>query len=342
MSEHSMIVYIYSMVVCRVYKSWSSRLNWSINPRSFLTPRYVDQCSEQSERTCMISFWKILANLKNLSFSSNRRVKILDSLVLSLIRRMTSLEVLSLRLFLTDSSTNIESTYLNREVLPYLPNLRTFNVDICNYASSHSGALGQHAKEIQHLSYNGQCHPLVCYTARSRYGSVCSHVFSLPFMFDRMQLICSSFSGDLFPNVRHVSFSDLYGPFEHAFFVQIATSFPRLTDLTIIDSSLQEEKQIRRSNGTEPTAPAVKFNHLNDLLLIGRHGDYAEQLLVETNTLLPRLTKLTIDYEPLFIVTENFTRNATRRNCMNIEHLDLSEPFAFSEEMCLYFPRLCS
>ena len=252
---------------------------------------------------------------------------------------MTGLEELSLRLFVTDRSTLIESTHLNREILSNLPYLRTFNVDIVTYCLTLSGeVLEQPTKEIQHLSYNGECHPLVCYTARPQHRSARSHIFSLPFMFDGMRLIFSDFPGDLFPNVRQISLSEIHGPFEHKFFVQIATSFPWLTRLTLADFRLQEEKRIQGSNGTKPIVSAVEFKYLTDLLLIGRHGDYAEQFLVETNTLLPRLTKLTIEYEQLFIVTENFTRDATRRNCINIKHLKLGQPFVYSNEMFLYFP----
>ena len=53
------------------------------------------------------------------------------------------------------------------------------------------------------------------------------------------------------------------------------------------------------------------------------------------NTGRPRLTELTIDYEQLFIATENFTR----RNCINIELLEFGKPFVYSKEMYLYFPR---
>jgi hypothetical protein len=287
----------------------------------------------------MLLFWKVLANLKSLSFSSYRRLKVFDSLIHSLIRPMTRLEELSLRLFAIDGSTVIDSIYLNREVLPYLPHLRRFNVDIVSYAPSLSEVLEQNNEEIQHLSYNGKSHPLLYYTAQQQYQAVRSHAFSLPFVFDSIYLISSRIPGGLFTNVRCVSFSDLYGPFEHEFLVQIAISFPRLTHLTVVDFRLQEEKRIREANTTGSTASAAKFKYLTDLLLIGKYGGYAEQFLVETSTLLPRLTNLTIDYEALFTVTETFTWDATRRNCINIEHIDLSRAFVYSEEMCLYFPR---
>ena len=287
----------------------------------------------------MILFWKILANLKSLSFSSYRRLKVVERLIHSLIRPMISLEELSLRLYVIDGSTVIDSTYLNREVLSCLPHLRTCNVDIACYASSLSEVLEQHTEEIQYVSYNGKSHPVLYHTAQQQHRCVHSRVFSIPFAFDSIELISSRIPAGLFTNVRRVSFSEHSGSYEHEFFVQMAISFPRLTHLTVLDFRLQEEKRIRETNTTGSTASAIEFNHLTDLFLIGKYGDYAEQLLVETTTLLPRLTNLTIDYEALFVVTENFTRDATRRNCINIEHLVLDKPFVYSKEMCLYFPR---
>ena len=253
---------------------------------------------------------------------------------------MTGLEELTLRLSVTDRSAFIESTHLNGQILPYLPHLRIFSYDISTDVSSLSKVLEQPIKAIQHLSYNGKCHPLVCYMYSLESEGACSHIFSLPFVFDEMEFITSHFPGGyLFTNVRRLLLFDIYYPMEHDFFVRIAASFPRLTSLLIMGYRPQEKKQIQRSDETESPVPIVQFNHLNELELMGGHVDYAEQFLVGTNTLLPRLTELTIDYEQLFIVTENFTRHATRRNCINIKRLKLMQPMVCPEEMYLYFPR---
>ncbi|CAF4373421.1 unnamed protein product [Rotaria sp. Silwood2] len=50
-------------------------------------------------------------------------------------------------------------------------------------------------------------------------------------------------------------------------------------------------------------------------------GDYPR--LFDTNTLLPRLIDLTIPYSYIEEVTENFTREATHRNCANIRQFHL-------------------
>ena len=251
---------------------------------------------------------------------------------------MTGLEELNLRLYVSQRSTSIDSTYLNRQIIAHLPHLRTFNFDILTYTSSLSEVLEQSTEESQHLSYNGRFHPLVYYTDRLEHQSVRSHIFSLPFVFDRMESITSQFPGGLFANVRHLVLSDLQRPFEHEFFLRMTACFPLLTRLTVVNFQPQEKKRTQPSNETEPIASLVEFNHLKDLVFIAGHEDYAEQLLVDTNTRLPRLTALTIDYEQLFIVTENFTRHATRRNCINIDRLRLTKLIAYSKEMSLYFP----
>ena len=169
-------------------------------------------------RTSTILFWKILANLKSLSFNSLRRVQVYDSQIHPLLRQMTGLEELSLRLYVFDRPTAIDSTYLNQDILPYLPHLQTFHFDIHTCTSSLSEVLEHPIKETQHVFYNGRCHPLVNCTDRLRYLSACSHIFSLPFAFDRMEFITSNFPGGLFSNVRHLVLFDIYYPFIYLLF----------------------------------------------------------------------------------------------------------------------------
>ena len=288
----------------------------------------------------MLVFWKVLANLKSLSFISWRNVKVYDSHLHPLLCQMMRLEELTLRLSITDRSAFIESTHLSGQILPYFPHLRTFSYDISTDVSSLSEVLEQPIKGVQHLSYNGKCHPLVYYMHSLESGGACSHIFSLPFVFDTMEFITSHFPGGyLFTNVRRLLLFDIDQPMEHDFFVRIAASFPRLTSLSVTSYRTQKKKRIRRCSENGSLVPLVQFDHLNELELTGGHLDYAEQFLLDTNTLLPRLKELTIDYERLFITTEHFTRHATRRNCMNIERLKLMQPIVYSEEMYLYFPR---
>ena len=132
---------------------------------------------------------------------------------------------------------------------------------------------------------------------------------------------------------------DIHSPLEHDFFVPIAASFPLLTSLSVAKHTPQEKKRIQGSDQTESHAPIVQFNHLNNLQLTDGHIDYVEQFRIDTNTLLPRLSELTIDYERLFIVKGNISSRETRRNCINIERLKFMQPIVYSKDMFLYFPR---
>ncbi|CAF1364261.1 unnamed protein product [Rotaria sordida] len=70
------------------------------------------------------------------------------------------------------------------------------------------------------------------------------------------------------------------------------------------------------------------------------HIDYVEQFLFETNTRLPQLKNLDIKYELLAIVTDNFTNNAARLNCSQLQNLIINEPFVRPENFHSYFPSL--
>jgi hypothetical protein len=67
---------------------------------------------------------------------------------------------------------------------------------------------------------------------------------------------------------------------------------------------------------------------------------YTEEFLLETKTYLPCLTEFRVNYEQLKGVTENFTRNTTRRNCSQIKQLITEVTLTHSNELSLYFPLL--
>ncbi len=55
---------------------------------------------------------------------------------------------------------------------------------------------------------------------------------------------------------------------------------------------------------------------------------------------LPRLRELTIEYERLTIVTNNFTNDATRLNCTNLQNIHIEGVFVLPENFHQYFPLL--
>ncbi|CAF3602322.1 unnamed protein product, partial [Rotaria sp. Silwood2] len=96
----------------------------------------------------------------------------------------------------------------------------------------------------------------------------------------------------------------------------------------------------------------AQYLHLTSLHFARTHIDYVEQMLNESKTRLPCLTELWIDYDQLKTVTNNFTRDATRLNCINVEQLDFHRRInhddnsddhsikAQSKDFHLYFPLL--
>jgi hypothetical protein len=72
------------------------------------------------------------------------------------------------------------------------------------------------------------------------------------------------------------------------------------------------------------------------------HSDvtYTEQFLLETKSYVPCLNELRVDYERLKTVTENFTRNATRLNCLGVKRLITEVTLTHTNDFSLYFPLL--
>jgi hypothetical protein len=156
-----------------------------------------------------------------------------------------------------------------------------------------------------------------------------------------MRDVSSAFPGGLFINVRVLTLSDLYCPFDHKIYDRIARSFPFLTGLTVINYKPRSYKISQEAKRNNQMLPVIVFPHLTHLEICFGSIDITEHLLVDTNTLLPRLIHLKILYSYLEEVTENFTREATRRNCVNIKRLDcISTPFVHYKDFYLYFPYL--
>ena len=194
----------------------------------------------------VIVFWKVLANLKSLSFISLCRVKVYDSHIHPLLQQMNGLEELTLRLSVTNRSTFIESTHVNRQ---FLPQLRTLTLDIVTHVSLLKEGLELPSNEIQHLFYNDKPHELICYIQRQRRRSARSHILSFPFVLDTMEFMTSHFPEGLFPNVRRVVLYDSHFPLEHDFFVRMDASFPLLTSLWVLCDRPQVNKRVQQSNG---------------------------------------------------------------------------------------------
>ncbi|CAF0813444.1 unnamed protein product [Adineta steineri] len=83
----------------------------------------------------------------------------------------------------------------------------------------------------------------------------------------------------------------------------------------------------------------VEYPHLS-ILTITASIFYLEQFLNETITRLPSLTELKVFYDELRYITQDFTRQTTRRNCANVKRLWINKLVAGSKDYWSYFPLL--
>lgn len=278
--------------------------------------------------------------MKSFSLIARGDTKEYDNQIVPLLRRMTHLEELTLRLTIDNRSTLIDSTHLNDEILLYMARLQTFTFNIVSSITLINKANQQTVNGIQHTFYNGKSHQLMSYIDDYPRRKTRCHIYSLPYMLNDMLGISSNFPGGLFEGVRHISLMDIHSPFEHDFFIQIAHCFPLLTHLDILNIKPQKYKQPLQSEEKDQILSILQFSHLTNLVIFSGCIDYVEQFLVNTNTHLPRLIELRTPYEDLEAVTESFTRFATRHKYANIERLIFDGPMVHSKDFYAYFPRL--
>jgi len=120
--------------------------------------------------------------------------------------------------------------------------------------------------------------------------------------------------------------------FEYQLFQLISQDFPCLNQLIICNREPQKDKQ--------HSSTLIKFPHLTLLNLVDAHVDYAEQFLYDKNIDLPCLLDLSIEYESLTMVTNNFTNDATRLYCAKLKGLHINKPFVRPKHFHQYFPLL--
>ncbi len=140
----------------------------------------------------------------------------------------------------------------------------------------------------------------------------------------------NAFQGGKFDQVRVLAIYDRR-PFEHRFFQIIARDFPFLQVLFVTNTEGLQDKN--------HSCALITFSHLCRLCIsIYTHIDYAMEFLSNENISLPRLKTLSITYEPLATVTNNFTSDRTRFVCNRITHICIREPFVRPNNFHLYFP----
>ena len=252
---------------------------------------------------------------------------------------MANLEELTLNIINEDRTTFVDGTQINNRILAHMPLLHKFTFHIrttktelhhlVNYLSS---------DDIQRTFTNIGYQHVSCILYYITGSAIC-HVFSLPFMFDHIDYIGNTFSPIVFTRVTGLSIYDVI-PFKHEFFIRIARSFPLLKKLSVMNNESQSQISDKSKSDVNQLNTIVEYPYLISLCLEYVHLDYMELFLNETKTYLPRLIKLTADYDQLTIVTVSFTRDATRLNCAKLKKLVVKKALAHSKDFYAYFPLL--
>ncbi|CAF4682915.1 unnamed protein product, partial [Rotaria sp. Silwood2] len=266
-----------------------------------------------------------ILHLKCFSLISYNRTNEYDSQIVPLLRRMIYLEQLTLYLTVHNRSTFIDGSHLKNEILDHMIQLQTFNFTIITRTNVNIFVNNQLYEDIRCTFLNEKFHQVDFYLDQYPDGMARSYIYSLPYNMNVMRDISRNFPGGLFTNVRVISLTDVFYPFEHCFYKRITCSFPFLTNLTVSDMNRRNYKPSHESNKNNQMSSVIVFPYLTHLEIICGNIDSAEQFLVDTKTLLPRLIDLTIPYSYIQQVTENFTREATRHNCPNIKCLTFDE-----------------
>ncbi|CAF2191613.1 unnamed protein product [Rotaria magnacalcarata] len=280
----------------------------------------------------------MLPNLKCFSLKSYFRFQQYEQIP-SLLRRMLYLEHLTSYLCIKDQHRITDGTRVQDDILAHMSQLHSLTFYISTYIDSGELRHNISREHIQQTFINiGQQNATTIVNRLSRSVVECS-IFSLPFAFDYLGSLGNTFPNIIFNYVTYLVVEDK-DAFRHEFFVRIARSFPLLKDLRIFNIELQLSSDCTLSSDHSQSYSMIEYPHLTSLDVGYSHRDYLEQFLNETKACVPCLTKLKVSPRHLKIVTKNFTREETRRNCANIKQLITLQPLDDSQDYYHYFPSL--
>ena len=249
---------------------------------------------------------------------------------------MSYLEKLTLYLRVKNRDRFIDGTHLQDQILVHMPQLNSFIF----YFGTYINIVGlQHhptSEDIQRTFTNMRQQQNVTSIVHRLFPEemICS-VFSIPFVFDRLQDIGNNFPDIIFSRVTYLWVQDIV-PFDHEFFIRVARAFPLLQTLRIANVELQSSSDFEDNQPCE----IALYPHLVYLDLLCATYDYIEQFLNEKRTCVPSLAKLRVVYNSLRLVTDDFTREETRRNCAKVGRLLMNTPVACTMDFYRYFPLL--
>ncbi|CAF1462398.1 unnamed protein product [Adineta ricciae] len=272
---------------------------------------YIVYIEEISSNLSSIDNRDNFSQLKSFSLTSYKQTYAYDDLLVPFLQRMLNLEELHLSVSVTkrDASTVVDGNHLQTNILTHLSQLKRFHFSIhtslyrLNHDVENQIAYPSNDQLQQQVrSYVHEC------SANNIYRC---HVYSIPYQFKVFLRLSSTFTTDMFINVRTLVIYDTISWDYHFFHKKIFEEYPIVT-----------------------------FNRLIDLDLRLTHITYIQQLLCNRYTHLPRFCKLHIYYEQLMLLTNNFTSDPNQFNCAQIKSLSINECFVRSENFSQFFPLL--
>jgi hypothetical protein len=253
---------------------------------------------------------------------------------------MSRLEQLTLYIHVKGRNRVLDGTYVQRDILDYMPQLHSFIFYIGTYVDTIGLSYKLSNEDIRRTLINiEQQHATSIVNYVSTDKAACS-IFSLPFAFDYLEHLGNVFPNIVFSYVTYLLVED-DDPFKHEFFIRIARSFPLLKYLRIFNKESQVlDGLMTFSSDNCQLHSIIEYLHLARLDVRYAHRDYVEQFLNETKAFIPCLTEFEVTLYHLKAVTKDFTRKETRRNCANVERIDTLGALVYTEDVFLYFPSL--
>ncbi|CAF4279838.1 unnamed protein product, partial [Rotaria sordida] len=224
-----------------------------------------------------------LPNLKCFSLKCYRQINNYDEKILPLLHRMTYLEKLTLYLSIENRGRFIDNSHIQNEILLYMPRLHSLTFYISTYDDTDDLFRYVPNQDIQRIATNNghqQCMANIIKYNSSR-QAVCS-IFSLPFVFNRLQNIGNIFPDTAFKYVTKLWVVDVM-PFNHEFFIRISRSFPSLDKLHVTSSKLQLSCNMNAFLSDDSQSYLIaKYPHLTSPDVMNANVDCIEEFLNET------------------------------------------------------------
>ncbi|CAF4820460.1 unnamed protein product [Rotaria sp. Silwood1] len=280
----------------------------------------------------------MLPNMKYFSLTCRCSNDEYDTHVVPLLRRMFNLEELNLNIINEKRSSFVDGTQINEKILIHMPPLSKFTFYISTKTKRKHMVHHLSNHDIEQTFFNIGYEQVCCFLTRITTSAICN-IFSLPFVFDYLEYVGNTLPSMTFSRVTKLMVHDIL-PFSHEFFIGIARFFPLLKTMRVLNIHPQLQMSHKLNSNDNQLHSIVEYPFLISLSLFYTHIDYVEQFLNKTKTHLPRFTELTVDYDQLRIVTENFTRDTTRLNCVNVKKLIFEKSIVHSKDFYTYFPLL--